>query len=708
MKKISIIFSILFTAIQSFSQSQNLDSLKHALVGLSDTARIDCLNAITEYYMAASKKDSAIFYQDIARRESEKINYIHGIAEAISIHAEMVRRFEDNFPLEQELALESLKWFAKTDNKKNIEIAYMRLSFSLFAQSCYGQAIPYQEKAIEYFKKNGKQKELADGILTLAMMYNQKGDYDKGFMLSQNGLKIAESIHYSNGIGIAMRVIARIYVQIEDYPGALDYFKLSQQKVQTENPNGLNEFNVWPQMQLAEIYWHLNEYDSALQVYNLFDTSRADEKDLRIFLLSKGEFYLQIKKYDLALQNLKQALVLNEKKNDRNQVMRNIVALGRAYLGQKNGEQSLQYGLLGLNMAMRTNSKQIILNSYDVIQASYNQLHKIDSAYAYYNKFIVMKDSVLNDKIKGKITAYTYEQRIAHLNDENKLREQQLRSNVRQTTFIVVVAVILIALCIAIMRNTILKRRAADHQRQIAENELQQQQMESKMAYAELQSQKAELEMKVLRAQMNPHFIFNSLNSINRFILQNDSTKAAEYLAIFSRLIRMILQNSQSLLISLESELDTLDLYLEIESLRFDYHFEYQINVSPELEKSMIKVPPLIIQPFVENAIWHGLMPKQEKGSVIINVTQEDSFLVYTINDNGIGRKKASSFKSKSSTRFKPLGVKITSERITILKNSEANKHPIIINDLVDPDGTPAGTEVIIKIPLIYADSDNY
>jgi len=122
----------------------------------------------------------------------------------------------------------------------------------------------------------------------------------------------------------------------------------------------------------------------------------------------------------------------------------------------------------------------IILSSYEVIQASYYALNKIDSAYAYYNKYIVMKDSVLNDKIKGKVTAYTYEQKIAHMNDENKLREQKLKDNARQTTFIILVAVILILLCVVIMRNTILKRRAADHLRQIAENELQQEKMEVK------------------------------------------------------------------------------------------------------------------------------------------------------------------------------------------------------------------------------------
>src|SRR6185503_3627170 len=138
---------------------------------------------------------------------------------------------------------------------------------------------------------------------------------------------------------------------------------------------------------------------------------------------------------------------------------------------------------------------------------------------------------------------------------------------------------------------------------------------------AELQQQKTEMEMQALRAQMNPHFIFNSLNSINRFILQNNKASASEYLTKFSRLVRSILQNSQASLITLESELESLDLYLNLESLRFNYHFDYKISVPKDLDISALQVPPLILQPYVENAIWHGLMHKEEKGQLDIDVS---------------------------------------------------------------------------------------
>lgn len=128
----------------------------------------------------------------------------------------------------------------------------------------------------------------------------------------------------------------------------------------------------------------------------------------------------------------------------------------------------------------------------------------------------------------------------------------------------------------------------------------------------------AQLEMQALRAQMNPHFIFNSLNSINMFILENDKQRAAEYLTKFSRLMRLILENSQEPFIPIEKELEALELYLQLESLRFEERFKYKISVENDMDVTAVKVPPLIIQPFAENAIWHGLMQKKRKAILIL------------------------------------------------------------------------------------------
>ncbi len=218
----------------------------------------------------------------------------------------------------------------------------------------------------------------------------------------------------------------------------------------------------------------------------------------------------------------------------------------------------------------------------------------------------------------------------------------------------------------------------------------------------ELEQKTLEMEMKTLRAQMNPHFIFNSLNSVNRFILQNNKTSASSYLTKFSRLIRLILQHSQEQKVSLENELEALGLYLELESIRFENRFSYKVSVQNSVDPSIVMVPPLIIQPYAENAIWHGLMHKEDKGQLDIEISAENDHLFICITDDGVGREKAASLESKTSVKYKSMGMKITQERILNLKSGDGHEAYVNLNDLVNNDGTAAGTEVTIKIPLLY------
>jgi sensor histidine kinase YesM len=244
--------------------------------------------------------------------------------------------------------------------------------------------------------------------------------------------------------------------------------------------------------------------------------------------------------------------------------------------------------------------------------------------------------------------------------------------------------------------------RQVEKDKILYQEQLKLQKLESEKTKVELQQQATELEMQALRAQMNPHFIFNSLNSINRFILENNRLQASQYLTKFSKLIRMILQNSQASLITLESELEALRLYLDLESLRFDYHFDYTISISQELDLAAIKVPPLIVQPYVENAIWHGLMLKKEEGHLEISLFEKDDTLCCRITDNGIGRIKSAELKAKSGSSHKSMGMKITSDRISMLQNKNQFINHIQITDLVLADGTPGGTEVLLTLPLYY------
>jgi LytS/YehU family sensor histidine kinase len=231
------------------------------------------------------------------------------------------------------------------------------------------------------------------------------------------------------------------------------------------------------------------------------------------------------------------------------------------------------------------------------------------------------------------------------------------------------------------------------------ENELKIQKLENEKTKAELKQQASELEMQALRAQMNPHFIFNSLNSIDLFILQNNKAKASKYLTKFSRLIRMILDSSTKATVSLAEDLEALQLYLELERLRCDQKFSFQIKCDPDIDADFMQLPPMLLQPFAENAIWHGLMNKKGGGHLCISINQEDSALICTITDDGIGRKRAAELEDKSG-KHKSMGMKITESRIAMMQEINGENKSVEIRDLVDADGNAAGTEVVLKIPI--------
>ncbi|MBD2755682.1 sensor histidine kinase [Spirosoma validum] len=210
----------------------------------------------------------------------------------------------------------------------------------------------------------------------------------------------------------------------------------------------------------------------------------------------------------------------------------------------------------------------------------------------------------------------------------------------------------------------------------------------------------AETEMAALRAQMNPHFIFNCLNSIQFFTAQNNPEKASDYLTKFSRLIRLVLENSKSERVTLANELETLRLYIEMEAMRFPNKLHYQIQIDKEIDPESIQLPPLLLQPFVENAIWHGLMHKDEGGTVRIVVQQpQENLLHVEITDDGVGRKQAAEFKSKSATRKKSFGLKLTADRIALINQLYHTQTQINVIDLIDNQGNSKGTSVIVNIP---------
>lgn len=213
-----------------------------------------------------------------------------------------------------------------------------------------------------------------------------------------------------------------------------------------------------------------------------------------------------------------------------------------------------------------------------------------------------------------------------------------------------------------------------------------------------IEKQLFEIQQKALRLQMNPHFIFNSLNSIQSFILSKDIDLAVNYLSRFSQLMRLILSNSQEAIIPLNDEIRAVTHYIEIEMLRFDNKFGYQIQVDDEIDEEFTGIPPMIIQPYVENSIIHGLVHKKGRGMIKITIAKQKKLLLCTITDDGIGREKAMEIKRDSGLDTKSRGMMITKERLEILNSGRSDKFNVKVTDLKDHNGKPAGTKVELLI----------
>ena len=217
----------------------------------------------------------------------------------------------------------------------------------------------------------------------------------------------------------------------------------------------------------------------------------------------------------------------------------------------------------------------------------------------------------------------------------------------------------------------------------------------------EFKQEIADLKLKALRSQMNPHFIFNSLNSIKLYIINNEKENAVHYLNKFAKLIRKILVASIEKEISLEEELETSELYLTIENIRFDNAIIFKQNINPKINTKTVRVPSLILQPFLENALWHGLSAKNGDKKITIDVTYKgNEYVQLIITDNGIGRAASQKINIEKSTKEKSVGIEITKERLANFSKPFPNNYHLEIIDLFNKDQTSAGTQVVIDIPV--------
>jgi tetratricopeptide (TPR) repeat protein len=677
-----LIFQGLMFCTFSFAQhpdEKRINILYQELPSLKGNSRVDCLNSLSEEYWWSPRPnpDSIYTYASMAHAESIQNNYSAGLAHS-TLNLGVSENYRRNYPLAENYLRRSIILSENIHDDRLKAWAYIYLGWVLFLKNEYSDAEDSYLKATTFFQNKGEDEGRSKLCSFKGILYTAMGDYEKGFEYCRLSLHIRESMNDHICILLSYRTLGNLYKAAGDFETALDYYHQSLQYAKEHDI-------FWDENeQIGSVYCKLNRFDSSF--YYLKQSLHSYPKD-PIIWKSLSETYLAHNEFDSALKISLILINSFRNSNDRFHLMSSLLNAGKAYDGKKKDSSALKFTLESVSLAQQAGAKQSMIDGYHLLSKIYNHFGKLDSAFIYLSKYSVLKDSMLTKKFFSRLNDYKSSAenegkltRMALLDKDNKIKEQQIEQKSLLNTILIGSILIFTILSLIIFRNIYYKRKNEKLQNKNAQTELQQQ---------------------VLRAQMNPHFIFNSLNSINRFILQNNKSQASEYLTKFSRLVRLILQNSQASLIPLENEIESLNLYLELEALRFDYHFEYTICIDDNLQTGNLQVPPLFIQPFVENAIWHGLMHKEEKGHLKIELIQRDDMLCCRVTDDGIGRKKALDIKDRSTSKYKSMGMRITEERIAVLQQKNKAETYVQVTDLVLPDGNTGGTEVFLKIPII-------
>jgi LytS/YehU family sensor histidine kinase len=330
-------------------------------------------------------------------------------------------------------------------------------------------------------------------------------------------------------------------------------------------------------------------------------------------------------------------------------------------------------------IAEELNDRDVLGKLYNTLTKSYEKQKDFSKALVYQQRKAKIQDSILNEKSLAKIQELQVryetekkENQIRELNRKNQIQALEIQErNLWMALFgISLFGAVLLTAFYA--RQRILKQ----------------------------QNQVLAINQKLLRTQINPHFFFNVLSSIQAFMLEKqDSAPAVSYLSKFGKLMRSVLENSRVDFIPLSEEITTLQNYLDIQKIRFGDKFDYQINVENSIETEQLGIPPMLAQPFLENALEHGIKPLSNKGRIDVLFRPEKNGIVLNITDNGIGRIKASELTSESERQS--LATQITQERIAVLNQQHKAKIDFTIEDVLDSAHQIAGTRVIFHLPLI-------
>ncbi len=559
--------------------------------------------------------------------------------------------------------------------------------------------IYYADSALRLSRKLGYTIREAWANYNLGQAYFVLGDYALSMQYNLQSLDLFQQMKRPIGVSTMKYCIGDIYQEMSDYKQALQYY-FEARKMDEENPDDLKlltpdipmEYRlIENDLSIADAYLGGNMLDSAL-----FFAKRGFTKDRELGqnwtqpALVLGSIYFKRNQLDSALYCYRLTFKQTAQ-NDRIDINNGIAAI----FSKRNQPDSCRlYATMAFDTAQLIHYRKGAMRASELLGWAYEKINPVE-AMRYYKISMAIKDSLYDREKLSRVNFLVFGEKQKE--QELHATQEKYQNRLKMYGLLIVVAFSFLIVLLLWRSNRHRQKAYALLQRQ-AENELQIQKLESEKTKSELQHQASELEMQALRAQMNPHFIFNCLSSINRFILKTDTEAASNYLTKFSRLIRMVLNNSKKAFISLEDELEMLCLYLDMEKLRFKDSFDYRITFINSIDTGNVFVPPLLLQPFAENAIWHGLMHREGQGHLEIELSMDNKILTCAITDNGVGRNKASEIKSKSIEKQKSMGLQITTERLALHNKNHDAQTFFNIEDLTDNEGRSAGTRVILKM----------
>jgi tetratricopeptide (TPR) repeat protein len=574
-----------------------------------------------------------------------------------------------------------------SDNKKGMGKTLHALGLLYNSQSEYTTAIDYHQQALDISSGLKDSIAMANAANSIGINYLYLANYPRAIEYYQRALTVYQRQGDQHGMGLVYTNLGIVYRRMSKPVISIDYCNKAL-ACYAGRDEALQKANVLANM--ANVYDDMGDMMKALSYYTgslQIQESVHNERGIASNCLNMGIVYGELGKYAEAFAYLRRGLQIYTAAADKSSMAIALSELGKLCqrapadvlreqgiaLGERYA-RAIRYEQAALGLAEDIGSTDTQRDIWEILSGIYESKGETGSALAAYKKFVLLKDSVLNDDSRQKITRltleYEHDKKEAALKadfDGRQALAAAALSRQRWVTGIVLVALVGLTTS-GWLGFRFYKRRQK----------------------AERKAELTELEMKVLRSRMNPHFIFNSLNSIGDYVLRHRPEEANEYLTRFARLMWLILENTEHKEVSVSDDINAMRLYMELESKRLVNGFQFTMEVDKGIDTENTYIPPLILQPFIENSIWHGLAGLTEReGRLSVSIGADGQQLRCVVEDNGVGRKTEAVAGKKRS-----YGIRLTTERIELLNKAKNYNATVRVTDLEQ------GTRVEVWLPL--------